>query len=335
MSFTARATAFAKPWLFSFVLIIGLLAPGLASADGRPFDRIVVFGDSLSDPGNAFALSGMHHEPPYLALNPVTLIPESDMPYAVGGNRFSNGPTWVEQLGTAIGLGWSVKPAYVESKRGSSNYAVAGTRARDDVAGEVSLSEQVDRFLVRDGGAKAGQRVLYVIAIGGNDVSDALGGDAAAIAQALQAVSDAIVRLYGAGATHFLIWNVPNLGRAPGTVALDGFLGLGGALIGGAAAASDGYNGWLTVYLNGLSALPDIKIVRFDAHAVLESITTPPLKFGLQDVTNACIQPGTAAPSRCPNQDRFLFWDGIHPTRAGHAIFAFLVGKTLVHALHD
>src|SRR5687768_18362242 len=54
---SARAVAFAKPWLFSFILIIGLLAPGFASADGyRPFSRIVVFGDSLSDSGNLFAI---------------------------------------------------------------------------------------------------------------------------------------------------------------------------------------------------------------------------------------------------------------------------------------
>jgi len=24
----------------------------------------------------------------------------------------------------------------------------------------------------------------------------------------------------------------------------------------------------------------------------------------------------------CPRPDRFLFWDGIHPSRAGHAILA-------------
>jgi phospholipase/lecithinase/hemolysin len=28
------------------------------------------------------------------------------------------------------------------------------------------------------------------------------------------------------------------------------------------------------------------------------------------------------APFRCYDADAFLFWDGIHPTKAGHAILA-------------
>ena len=77
----------------------------------------------------------------------------------------------------------------------------------------------------------------------------------------------------------------------------------------------------------------DIEIIQFDAFAKLEHVADNPARYGLQDVTHACIQPGTPPPSRCPNQDRYLFWDGIHPTRAGHAIIAFLVGKELVKAL--
>src|SRR5688572_21169045 len=171
-SVTTRAVAFAKLWLFSFVLTIGLLAPGLASADGyRPIDRIVVFGDSLSDPGNAFALSGQSLEPnEYATLHPLLLIPESETPYAVGGNRFSNGPTWIEQLAKPIGLSESVKPAYaVPPSPGASNYAVGGTRARSGVPGEVSLLQQVSKFLTDAGGA-ASPESLYVIEVGSLDV---------------------------------------------------------------------------------------------------------------------------------------------------------------------
>jgi phospholipase/lecithinase/hemolysin len=38
-------------------------------------------------------------------------------------------------------------------------------------------------------------------------------------------------------------------------------------------------------------------------------------------------------PFQCRRPDRHLFWDGIHPTRAGHAIAALLVGKTLLFEL--
>jgi len=56
--------------------LLGLLFGGPAVADSN-FDNIVVFGDILSDPGNAFALTGQISKPPY------DLIPSA--PYAVGG----------------------------------------------------------------------------------------------------------------------------------------------------------------------------------------------------------------------------------------------------------
>ncbi len=325
-SFSARAAAVASFWLSSLVIGLTLLAPGLAAADDRfgwhrPIDRIVVFGTSLSDPGNAFALSGQHLEPPYLTLNPLTLIPESETPYKVGGNHFSNGPTWVEQLALPLGLRTSVRPAYVQSSDGSSNYAVGGTRARNGVAGEVWLSQQVTRFLT-DVGPRAPSDALYVIEVGGNDISDALlTGNLAVINEALFWVDNAIRRLHGAGARKFLVWNVPNLGRAPGIKALNALPHGLGQVLGLLENGPDPYR------------LQDIEIIQFNAFAKLEHVANNPARYGLQDVTHACIQPGTPPPSRCPNQDRYLFWDGIHPTRAGHAIIAFLVGKALVTAV--
>src|SRR3989442_9660381 len=58
-------------------------------AAGAP-QRFVVFGDSLSDPGNAFVLAGG------VAVPPFSLIPNP--PYAPGGLHFSDGATWVEPL---------------------------------------------------------------------------------------------------------------------------------------------------------------------------------------------------------------------------------------------
>ena len=64
----------AKSWLLSIALVLALLAPDPASADGffrhRP---IVVFGDSLSDPGNAFAANRGRQTTNTRALNMVTL----------------------------------------------------------------------------------------------------------------------------------------------------------------------------------------------------------------------------------------------------------------------
>jgi phospholipase/lecithinase/hemolysin len=339
----------AKFWLFSILLAFVALSPGWATADDddrrglrRPFDRIVVFGTSLSDPGNAFALSHQHLEPPYVspALNPVTLVPESEWPYAVGGNRFSNGPTWVEQLAKPLGLSDSVKPAYLGSTDGSSNYAVGGTRARGGVIGEITLSQQVTNFL-RDVGPHAPSRALYVIEVGSNDVSDALLSLPAErpgiLGATLGAVAGAINALYHqAGARKFLVWNVPNLGRTPAIRTVDRLSGAGGAIVAGAEALSRAYNEELRKLLDALpnapltaGGVPGADIIQFDAFGRLEDVVGHPRRYRLQNVTDACIKPGTPPPSRCEDQDRFLFWDGFHPTRAGHTIVAIEVGKTL------
>ena len=72
------------------VLVLVMLAPASPALAGAPH-RFVVFGDSLSDPGNAFVLLRDAEIPPFDSLIP-------DAPYARGAFHFSNGPTWVEQL---------------------------------------------------------------------------------------------------------------------------------------------------------------------------------------------------------------------------------------------
>ncbi len=308
-----------------------LLAPGRAAADdrhglARPFDRIVVFGTSLSDPGNAFALTGENVSPPgygMTGLALLTLIP--DFPYANGGNHFSNGPTWIEQLARPIGLEWSVRPAMRESIRGSSNYAVGGTRARNGVNGEVWLSQQVTAFL-RDAGPHAPSNALYVIEMGGNDIRDALElGDPAIIGAALTSITQNVQRLYGAGARKFLVWNAPNLALTPAIRALGG---LDPRIPVFAEQLTLGFNAHLSVTLAALSGLPGIEIVPFDAFGELNRVVATPAAFGLRDVTTACITP-YVPPFQCENPNRHLFWDGIHPTRAAHGIIVLLVAKTL------
>jgi outer membrane lipase/esterase len=348
MPVSARFFAVVKSWLFSLVVAFALLAPSGASADDRFhhdrfIERIVVFGTSLSDPGNAFALTGVNLTPPDYGMDTplelLTLIP--DAPYARGGNHFSNGPTWIEQLAGAVGLGGSVKAAFLGSDGRASNYAVGGATAADLTAlggSQAHLSVQVQAFLSDVGGA-APSSAMYVVEMGGNDIRFALavasqGGDPTPfIGAAVLAVVQNIRDLYDAGARKFLVWHVPNLGRTPAIQAL--------GAVGPATGLSLAYNEALKGFLELLSTapapigLPDIEIVQFDAFAGVEKIVNHPRRFGLTDVTTACIKPNVP-PFRCRRPDDHLFWDGIHPTRAGHGIIAFLVGKTLLEAaLHD
>src|SRR5687767_14594773 len=82
-----------------FVALTAILfAPIRSEAKDVPFERIIVLGDSLSDTGNFFELSGGFPPPPYFE------------------GRASNGRLWVEYL--ADGFGMSI-PA-------GDNFAVYG-----------------------------------------------------------------------------------------------------------------------------------------------------------------------------------------------------------------
>jgi hypothetical protein len=75
------------------VVLVGAIATCVMSAsaqDPPPFDHIVVFGDSLSDTGNA--------------------------------GRFSNGPVWVEQLAARLEV--ALRP----TQAGGLNFAIGGAR---------------------------------------------------------------------------------------------------------------------------------------------------------------------------------------------------------------
>ncbi len=287
---------------------------------------MVVFGDSLSDPGNAFFLSGVHLTPPYETLDQF-LIP--DAPYARGGNHFSNGATWIEQLARKLDLGDSVKAAFKDEdyetlKR--TNYAVGGARMRDDGI-NINLNVQLGAFLA-DSQGSARMDALYVMALGGNDVRDAIaafaldpsGQTSSEILQdALQALADSILVLHGAGAKNLLIVNSPDLSLTPAIQRLDALFP-GTSLA--AAMASQQFNMNLAALLDELSlAFPGLEIMRLDLYQVIHQAVADPGSFGLSNVADPCVMPNQP-PYACKKPKRFLFWDGIHPTRAAHRIIA-------------
>jgi phospholipase/lecithinase/hemolysin len=294
--------------------LLALLASQASPAAAGAPQRFVVFGDSLSDPGNAFVLVRDVEVPPF-----DNLIP--DAPYARGALHFSDGATWVEQLSILDHALPSTGPALLNPAM-FSNYAVGGARARH--AGFFDFSTQVGLF-VNDFSGQTPTEALYVVFVGGNDVRDAL----AALARdptfatslgilnaALTAIRDNLLTLRAAGASSFFVVNAPDVGLAP-AVRL-----LGPAAQGAATFLAAQFNAGLEAILQGLESGSGLNIVRFDVFRALNEIVAAPGAFGLTNVTQPCIAVNTNAQPFCANPDTFLFWDGIHPTAAGHRILA-------------
>jgi outer membrane lipase/esterase len=185
------------------------------------------------------------------------------------------------------------------------------------------MPEQVAAFL-SDHGNVAPADWLYVIDFGGNDVRDALAllavGDMAGAQQIIQDALDSIGfhvnLLFAADARKFLFVNVANIGSLPSIQILDG-------LIPGAAAAAEGltiiFNGGLNFIVNSLAGVAEVAVL--DVFETVEDMIDDPEAYGLSNVTNACITPDVP-PFTCNKENEYLFWDGIHPTKAVQAIFA-------------
>lgn len=301
-------------------LLLGALVAMHASVFAHPaYSKLVVFGDSLSDPGNAFALTGK------FSVRPFSLIP--DAPYARGGMHFSNGKTWAEVLAKDLHL--PSGPAFRNPLR-FSNYAVGAARARSVTGAD--LTDQVSLYL-SEHGSHADPHALYVILIGGNDIRDAIVAfqsdpSGAASSQILQAaltsVADNLQSLASSGAHYFLIGNAPDLALVPAVEQQGDLAKFLAHML--SVQYNTGLQGVITTMTNAFS----LNVAQLDLYTLLHSLEASPQQIGLSDVTDTCITPGVIAHAVCRDTDDYLFWDGIHPT---HTVHVFLANQAL-QALH-
>ncbi len=259
------------------------------------------FGDSLSDEGNFYLVSGGTFPPSPLYFN----------------GRFSDGVLWTERVAAALD-----EPVALPSLIGGTNYSFNGARATGvSPYGTPDLVTQIDTYLLSHGGEADPDDVFFIWA-GANDIFyGATYGEIDFIPQAVLAISGAIRDLYDAGARKIVVLDLPLLGQTP-------FFNKVEASASALNAATTAFNSLLSGQIQSLRRefrqleIADVKISR-----LFQTATRTPRLFGLRNVTDSAtlFDPlsgiGYAlAPHVDPS--RYLFWDSIHPTAQGHKIIA-------------
>jgi phospholipase/lecithinase/hemolysin len=336
------------------------------SAQARLFDDIFVFGDSLSDGGNSYALTGGF--PPYVDAS------------GTDTKRATNGPTAAEVMATRLGT--PVTPSH----SGGTNYSVMGaathTYVRTDppdvppgfplpppakpasvttnnyvpfgywylndyhyfgLAGfaidslePYGVDKQVEDFLDAPPGHDP-SRSLFMIWTGANDF---LLGDAGGFLGAAGNIAAFVGALYddpNVAARYFLVPNIPDLAKTPDSLAEFAELPEDEAAVQAAQLRylTQLFNGTLADSLDAVEASrPGLTIVEFDTFSFVDAILADAGAYGFTDTTQPCVDRNNPA-IVCANPDEYVFWDGFHPSAASHALIGEAFAGAITQAIPE
>ncbi len=335
--------------LLKLTIVSLLISIAPASFAATSIEKIIVFGDSLSDNGNLYALTSK--------LNAVTswvpVLPKNP-PYYKG--RFSNGPVWIEYVAQVLNV-----PLV--------DYAYGGALAENlSSSGQIipfGLGTQVDFFLTGHVSDTHTSKYLYVIWAGGNDYLHGKTEDVeGTTTNTVNTIRDQIEWLTYYGAKNFLIVNLPDLGTTP-EAAENGLAGITKV-----RALSEMHNRKLAAMITAEQAkYPDVKIIGFDINQFYGDVIAHPENYHIKNLTTACYGGGYTAralalnrnntelqaaqkahiniannPSLmaaystaklaesgqmpCANPDEYFYWDHVHPSRVIHQAFSNAVVST-------
>jgi uncharacterized protein YhjY with autotransporter beta-barrel domain/phospholipase/lecithinase/hemolysin len=283
------------------------IAAGSTPAAAQQIDRIVVFGDSYADTGNALRLAG---------INPATT-----QIYTTG--RFSGGTNYVDTLSNILQV-----PQY--------NFAIGGASTTGNgTLGLPGFPFEVQEFL--SGGGTLGfpavdttltRSDLVAISIGGNDSRYyQQGGGTVAGASAAAATASAsfqqnfdLVMQRGTPTISFLAGNaalLPEVATNPAAQSVR-------------AAFSSAYNSDVQQVLAGYADQGAI-VHYLDLNAMLSQVQANPAAYG---ITNGLVCPIFPDPTCVLNSNGYLFYgDALHLTSQGFAIVGQYVAAQLAAPL--
>jgi phospholipase/lecithinase/hemolysin len=287
-----------------------LSGTGLRAAVPPPqFDHLYGFGESMSDNGTFFKVTGQ----------PVA-------PYDNG--RFTNGPVWVEYLQHDLGLRADQFTDLAVSGAGSgfSNVYISDPASPLYSSG---LLSQVNSFTASH--RSVDPSALYTVWAGINDYARNPSDPNTVVGN----ISTAVNELAAAGARYILVANLPDLGTLPGIRNLGPRTPLLSALSTEHDAALSTALGTLSQQWSGVHIMP------LDVHALYNQMMTSPGTYGFTDVTDSAVgntvyihePPSPTSDIWKTNPSALMFWDSIHPTTAGHQVIADYALSVLDHDL--
>jgi len=337
-----------RRWLLWIALVLS------ANVFGYEFNKMIFFGDSLSDNGNLYKSF-------------LKIIPKSP-PYYKG--RFSNGPVWSEILAQSLQLDYT-------------DYAVGGATAifhwpQIQFISPALLEYEVYKYESESIGQDKSQ-ILYSFWIGANDYLYGKENDDNAFTDAVIAKEMSMINLLVSdGAKYFLILNLPDLARVPEAA--------------GNSSLQQHYHDLIVMnnkkLLDAIAALklahPEIKIYFIDIFSTFNEAIDHPDQYNQQyhvnitNVTESCWPGGytlqqklldqslqadfakldnqthfntqavtsflmqsdvwesyrvgkayEAGVQPCNTPDQYLFWDHVHPTATVHNVLSQIVLQTL------
>lgn len=301
--------------------LVAALAMTIVSvpAGATDIDNIVFFGDSLSDTGNVWFATGGFPPHPYFQGT-------SGAPPEFTGGQWSGpgGPSWPTLFAARFGL--TATPSVVAVPF-ANNFAWGGARTgvnsdlfKPEPSGVPWLDQQVAAYAASLGGSPPAAGTLASIMIGGNDVANNLGNQAA-LEAGITSIITQTTKLYDLGIRQFLIANVPDIGATPRFQALDA------AEPGTAAFATFWTLQWNAALETALEQLdlPGAVVDFFDFYGFSKD---PELLAVFANTTDACL----TETSLCSDPGSYFYWDSFHPSSTSHALLAEGLAETLVPA---
>jgi phospholipase/lecithinase/hemolysin len=254
---------------------------------------LVVFGDSLSDNGNLFSLTGGAYPSP------------------TWQGRGSNGPTYAEQLAPLLGLTLNDFAFYGGQASDNSPPVIPIPGARLPI----DLSNQIKTYLSSLPGGQIPGDATVMINIGSDDYLGYLEAEPpqtpaavqAMVSDVVGAIAQAVTELTQAGAKKILLFTLPDFAITPAAVAY-------GPAFQALVHAIDVANNAALTQIAANS--PNVKLV--DLFALSDALAADPASFGF----TAPVTTQLATGSQQYASNEIAFFDALHPTYAAHGVIA-------------